>query len=139
MQEDPHLQINPDIVFTDLLDGGVLFDLNTKQYFAVNISGLFIWKALENGTDIDTIEKELADRFPSGGADPFGLRGFLVTLNSEGLVIENDEPNLKTEETPSLLYNTLPKQWVAPEVKAHGEPLSEVILSPFDPTKPIPE
>jgi hypothetical protein len=134
-------QVQPasDVVSSDLLDGGVLFDLNTKQYYELNRSGLLAWQHLEGGADLSRLESRLSERLAGGGGeDPFGLRSFVAALAGFGLVEARAEaaPRATSSAPPHLE----PAAWESPpKVEPHGNPLSEVILSPFDPTVPIPE
>ena len=42
------LKVNPDVILTEMNDGtGVLLNLKTKFYFALNTTGVFVWKELE--------------------------------------------------------------------------------------------
>jgi len=49
-----------DIVYTDFQGtGGILVDLNTKQYYQLNETGSLIWRGLEKGSSIDDIITEM--------------------------------------------------------------------------------
>ena len=49
-----------DIVYTDFQGtGGILVDLNTKQYYQLNETGSLIWRGLEKGSSIDDIVSEM--------------------------------------------------------------------------------
>ena len=49
-----------DIVYTDFQGtGGILVDLNTKQYYQLNETGSLIWRGLEKGSSIDDIISEM--------------------------------------------------------------------------------
>ncbi len=135
----PSIETNPDVVSSDLLDGGILFNLSTKQYYALNRTGLAVWKVLESGGDSDEVEAVLHGLYkPASSEDPFGMRRFIDALLAEDLIV-------RTAVRPAGGVNTnpftdqMPESWVLPEVSPHGDPLSRVILSPFDPTVPIPE
>jgi hypothetical protein len=136
MAPDPRsLAVNPDVVCSPLAEGGVLFNLSTKQYFAVNPTGLLVWQYFEEGGGIDQLVQRLVDRYP-GGSDPaaFGVREFAARLVGLGLADAADGGS-----NPRADGLSLPPAWMTPEVTPHGQPLSKVILSPFDPTVPIPE
>jgi hypothetical protein len=125
---------SPDVLFSDMGDGAILFDLNTKQYYSLGASAAAAWTHLENGGSLAELEAALATvPAVSAGEDPYGLRGFVSYLLNERLV-EPAEPGAASGVAPEL-----PASWSAPKVEQHGNPLSEVILSPFDPTVPIPE
>jgi hypothetical protein len=45
-----------DIVYTDFQGtGGILVDLNTKQYYQLNETGSLIWRELEKGSSVEEI------------------------------------------------------------------------------------
>ena len=49
-----------DIVYTDFQGtGGILVDLNTKQYYQLNETGSLIWRALEKGDSVEDIVSEM--------------------------------------------------------------------------------
>lgn len=49
-----------DIVYTDFHGtGGILVDLNTKQYYQLNETGSLIWRGLEKGSSIEDIISEI--------------------------------------------------------------------------------
>jgi hypothetical protein len=49
-----------DIVYTDFQGtGGILVDLNTKQYYQLNETGSLIWRGLEKGSSVDDIVSEV--------------------------------------------------------------------------------
>ncbi len=56
---------NPRVLLTRLADGtGVLRHLDTKLYFTLNETGVFIWDALDGGaTDADALVAALLDEF----------------------------------------------------------------------------
>jgi hypothetical protein len=52
------------IVFTEFDGGeGVLVDLNTKKYFQLNETAMFVWRRLEKGQGIDEIVGEMANEY----------------------------------------------------------------------------
>jgi hypothetical protein len=49
-----------DIVYTDFQGtGGILVDLNTKQYYQLNETGSLIWREIEKGNTVGAIVSEL--------------------------------------------------------------------------------
>jgi hypothetical protein len=49
-----------DIVYTDFQGtGGILVDLNTKQYYQLNETGSLIWRGLEKGSSVEDIVAEI--------------------------------------------------------------------------------
>ena len=129
----PSIIPNPDVVCSSLQDGGVLLDLTTKQYYALNQTGLLVWQHLEDGGSLLHLHSALAAAEPR--ADALGLEAFAALLLQHGLA----EPAATAGGDAALPLPALPAAWAAPTVVPHGKPLSQVILSPFDPTVPIPE
>ena len=124
------ITLNPDVVSSTLEGGGVLLDLTTKQYFALNESGLAIWQHLEDGGRLDAVY----------GAADAGRAGVIDTFVSALLEHRLASPAAAapgaSADAPAFAP---PQAWDAPTLVPHGRPLSQVILSPFDPTIPIPE
>jgi hypothetical protein len=49
-----------DVVYTDFQGtGGILVDLNTKQYYQLNETGSLIWRGLEKGSSVADIVSEI--------------------------------------------------------------------------------
>jgi hypothetical protein len=129
----PSIVPNPDVVCSSLQDGGVLLDLTTKQYYALNQTGLLVWQHLEDGGSLAHLHAALAAG--ERRDDTLGLEAFAGQLLQHGLA----EPAAQTNGDTPVPLPSLPAAWSAPTVVPHGKPLSQVILSPFDPTVPIPE
>ena len=124
------ITLNPDVVSSTLEGGGVLLDLATKQYFALNLSGLAIWQHLEDGGTLGAV-------YAAAGADRAdAIDAFTQTLLTHGLALPEPAAPAMGASAPGF---ELPASWETPSVTPHGRPLSQVILSPFDPTVPIPE
>lgn len=132
------VSLNPDVVCSVLDAGGVLLDLETKQYFALNTPGLLIWQFLEDGGTLAAVRA-------GGGAGSrqiqdghaHDLDAFARSLVAHGLAVE--APANGNGSAADAVAPSLPDPWVPPTVTLHGRPLAQVILSPFDPTVPIPE
>jgi len=125
------LTLNPDVVCSALPEGGVLLHLETKQYFALNATGLLVWQFLEDGGTIADLRAGLRDD------EVADVEAFAGTLVSHGLAgYDGAHTAGSTSPVPALLR---PSAWQPPSVTPHGRPLAQVILSPFDPTVPIPE
>ncbi len=78
-----------DVILTELEDGtGVLLHLGTKFYYALNRTGVAVWKLLASGhSDPDELAREVAARF--GGVTEAqarsDIRALLSELRAEGL------------------------------------------------------
>ena len=86
------LRPSPEVLLTELADGsGVLLHLRTKFYYALNRTGVAVWKRLAAGGDA-TLE-EVASAVVSGfrGAEPERVRAdvdrLLGQLADEGLLL----------------------------------------------------
>lgn len=124
------ITLNPDVVSSTLEGGGVLLDLVTKQYFALNVSGLAIWQYLEDGGTLGAV-------YSAAGASQAGaVDAFMQSLVELQLAQPASVSSVADAAAPPF---TLQAPWDTPSVTPHGRPLSQVILSPFDPTVPIPE
>jgi hypothetical protein len=83
---------SPDVLLTELADGtGVLLDLRSKFYFALNRTGLVVWKLLAagKGASPEALAEALAARFE--GTTPEAAREdvaeLLRELLDEGLLL----------------------------------------------------
>ena len=76
------------IVFTEFEGGeGVLVDLDTKKYFQLNETAMFVWRRLEGGKGVEEIASELAEEYdvtPERAAE--SVRRLLENLRSFKLV-----------------------------------------------------
>lgn len=136
MNTSPEITLNPDVVCSILQDGGVLLDLETKQYFALNLTGVLVWQHLEDGGSLEALHRAVLSSAAIAPGLDTGLDAFATALVEHGLAIHAPESTPSTSQVPAP---ALSGAWVAPSVTPHGRPLSQVILSPFDPTVPIPE
>ncbi len=63
---DNHLksyQKNPSVVCTELDDGAILLNLDSKYYYNLNETGLRIWHIMEESQDPMEIAKKLTDEY----------------------------------------------------------------------------
>ena len=77
-----------DIVYTDFQEaGGILVDLNTKQYYQLNETGSLIWRELEKGNTIEAIVSELRNVYDvSAEHAESSIEKLLQNLESRKLV-----------------------------------------------------
>lgn len=84
-------QKNPSVVCTELDDGAILLNLDTKYYYNLNETGLRIWQILDEVRTPLQVAKKLASEHE---IDVEGVRTSVVRLISqlekEGLVIQKD-------------------------------------------------
>ncbi len=82
---------NPSVVCTELDDGAILLNLDTKYYYNLNETGLRIWQILDEvGTPLQ-IAKKLASEYEIDveGAETSVFR-LIKELETEGLVIKQE-------------------------------------------------
>jgi hypothetical protein len=76
------------VVFTEFEGGeGVLVDLDTKKYFQLNETAMFVWRRLEKGAGVDDIVGEMTAEYdvtPEHAAE--SVRRLLDNLRSFKLV-----------------------------------------------------
>jgi hypothetical protein len=66
MSESPVPVTNPQVLFTELDDGtGVLLNLDTKFYYSMNRTAVFVWKAISGGSaeTPEAIARRLTEAF----------------------------------------------------------------------------
>lgn len=87
---------SPGVLLTELADGtGVLLDLETKFYFALNRTGVCVWKLLAagRGATPEALAAALSERFegtPAGARDD--VEALLDELLDEGLLLPAASP-----------------------------------------------
>ena len=82
---------NPEVVTTELEDGAILLNLNTKYYYNLNETGLSIWQALDESGDPEKIAKKLTDAYDINRNQASAyLNELLEDLEKEGLIIGNN-------------------------------------------------
>jgi hypothetical protein len=82
---------HPDVILTVLHDGtGVLLHLGTKFYFALNATGVAVWKLLESGeaSSAEDIARVLVERFAGVGYGEAlrDVNALLAELRAEDLL-----------------------------------------------------
>ncbi|MGQ0830922.1 MAG: PqqD family protein [Microthrixaceae bacterium] len=85
-------RVNAPHVINEVMDGeAVIINLATGDYFSLRGSGAFIWSALEQLADIDSIAAALtAAGMPAADATA-GVDALVEQLASEGLIVVADE------------------------------------------------
>jgi len=77
-----------DVVYTDFQGtGGILVDLNTKQYYQLNETGSLIWRGLEKGNSSEAIISEMRNLYEvSAEHAQASIEKLLLNLESRKLV-----------------------------------------------------
>jgi hypothetical protein len=131
---------NPEVVVTELEDGAVLLNMESRLYYSLNNSGLEIWRLLDSPIEAEDVVKRLAARVELDNAQAAGtVSAFLRELENERLVTSADgnESGRTTQAPPAASGQRGP--FTQPELIRHDEPLHEVRVSPFDPQLPLAE
>jgi hypothetical protein len=58
-----HYQVNPSVVCTEFGDEAVLLNVETKYYYHLNETGLFIWSGLCHKKQLSAIVDSLVERY----------------------------------------------------------------------------
>jgi hypothetical protein len=89
MSEQPRYKPCTSAIFAELGDGtGVILDLQTKAYFTLNPTGVFVWKTLSAApTDALDVARQLSGAFEVEPARAVGdVEDLLRRLGAEALV-----------------------------------------------------
>jgi len=79
---------NPHVVTTELEDGAILLDLNTKYYYNLNDTALSIWQALDESGDPEIIATKMTGSYDIDNKQASAyLDELLEDLEKEGLII----------------------------------------------------
>jgi hypothetical protein len=91
MDELKTYQKNPSVVCTEIDDGAILLNLDTKYYYNLNETGLRIWQILDELGNPLGIAKKLSTEYEieAEGAETSVLR-LLSELEKEDLIRQKD-------------------------------------------------
>jgi Coenzyme PQQ synthesis protein D (PqqD) len=82
------LQPNPNVVYRELQEGGVLLNLDSGQYYGLNEIGCAIWELVDGDRTLDDVVEalrvRLADEPPDLKAD---VAGFVRGLADRQLIV----------------------------------------------------
>jgi hypothetical protein len=130
---------NPDVECTELADGAVLLNMETRLYYSLNQTGLELWNATDGANGPEQVAKRLTEAFEIDEQAALGaVASFMPELERERLVVELAEqavPPVPTAEGPDGPRRTFEQ----PQLIKHDEPLHEVANTPFDPQLPLAE
>ena len=88
MEEIKKYLKNPSVVSTELDDGAVLLNLDTKYYYNLNVTGFRIWQALEDTRSPSLIAAEFANEYETDiERVNLSLARLIEELEKEGLII----------------------------------------------------
>jgi hypothetical protein len=87
MQQNQSYQVKPTVVCTELEDGAVLLDVETKYYYHINESSLHIWNGCQQNMHVGQIVDSLLASFEVDEQNAFdSVLHFTHRLEEEGLV-----------------------------------------------------
>jgi hypothetical protein len=86
--KDTRYKKNPTVVCSELDEGAILLDLNTKYYYNLNETALKIWKSMDASSIISEIAEMIAEEYEvDEGPAEESVRRIMTELYNEGLVI----------------------------------------------------
>jgi Coenzyme PQQ synthesis protein D (PqqD) len=129
---------NPEVECTELADGAVLLNMDTRLYYSLNGSGLELWNASEGAEGPDQVAKRLTEALEVDEQTASGVVSrFLPELERERLVLTSDQqPEVPASAPPTP---DAPRPFEEPQLIKHDEPLHDVANTPFDPQLPLAE
>jgi hypothetical protein len=127
---------NPEVVSTELEDGAILLNLETRLYYSLNDAGLEIWRRIGAASSEQELAENLTGLFDADEERVTGVVArFVSELERERLVV----PSAEGEPVSAWPQASGTKPLEEPELAKHDEPLHEVPASPFDPQLPLAE
>ena len=131
---------NPEVVVTELEEGAVLLNMESRLYYSLNNSALEIWRLLEAPAEPADVARRLAAQVDIDEAQAIEtVSAFLKDLQGERLVVTADGSQSDGMTHGSPVASGERRSFTSPELIRHDEPLHEVKLSPFDPQLPLAE
>jgi hypothetical protein len=127
---------NSEVVSTELEDGAVLLNMETRLYYSLNDAGLEIWRRIGAASSEQELVTSLAGLFDAEEERVQEIVArFVPELERERLVV----PRLEGQPVSTWPELNGTKALQEPELVKHDEPLHEVPVSPFDPQLPLAE
>ncbi len=85
---------NPSVVCTEIYDGAVLLDLDTKYYYNLNETGLRIWHIMEESQNLAEVAEKLSIEYAVEEERAKASVAKLVEdLEKEGLIMPDGKDN----------------------------------------------
>ena len=79
LENKPLPRVRPDVAWTAVGDGAVLYCTTRELYYGVNEVAAFVWEQLPTeGTSLDALCSAVGDRYPD--ADPAQVRADVIEL-----------------------------------------------------------
>jgi len=131
---------NPEVVCTELEDGAVLLNMETRLYYSLNETALEIWRLLGSAAGAEDVGRALAERYAVSVEDATVVAaGFLEQLERERLATPGTPVSGETPPSAAGPTGAPRAPFAEPDLVKHDEPLHEVAISPFDPQLPLAE
>ncbi len=132
------LATNPEVEATELADGAVLLNMETRLYYSLNQTGLELWNAVDAADGPEQVAERMTGTFEVDQAAALdAVNAFLPELERERLVVESTEPAAEAAPSPEASNGRRPFE--RPQLIKHDEPLHEVANKEFDPQLPLAE
>ena len=83
-------RVNPDIVWTQVAEGAVLFSTTSELYYGANLVAAYVWEQLQvSHESVEALCKAVAERFPDADADQIrgDVRELIDDFARHGLVL----------------------------------------------------
>jgi hypothetical protein len=136
------LMQHPEVVATELEEGAVLLNMDTRTYYSLNEAGLAIWRLVERCAGADEVADGLRALYATDAEQARAVAArFLDLLQAEHLLTSTDAPaaTCGAQDAAPATDATAKKPLREPELIKHDEPLHDVPLTPFDPQLPLAE
>jgi hypothetical protein len=135
------LMRHPEVVYSEMEDGAVLLNLESRFYYSLDAAGLEVWRSIEEAADVVDLRRALLARFDASEEEADArIRQFVSELQGERLVIpaEPSSSAPQASRPPSPKGHQRPPL-AGPALIKHDEPLHEMSQHPFDPQLPLAE
>jgi hypothetical protein len=135
------LMKHPEVVYSEMEDGAVLLNLESRFYYSLDAAGLEVWKAVDEAAGPADLVRALLTRFDATEdvADA-RVRQFVAALQAERLVLPAEASEAGSQRAkPATVADGRRPPLTGPSLVKHAEPLHEMSPHPFDPQLPLAE
>jgi hypothetical protein len=133
---------HPEVVYSEMEEGAVLLNLESRFYYTLDAAGLEVWRAIDSARDLGDLRRALLAKFEDTGGDADRrLQQFVDELCRERLVVVADStaPAGDTANAEVVPPAGDRRPLAGPALVKHDEPLHEMSQHPFDPQLPLAE
>ncbi len=133
------LAFRTDVVASELEDGAVVFDLESKYFYQLNSTGWAIAQMFENGATLEAVHAQCRV-WGASDEDESAIDEVVETLLNEGLISDSDDGwDIDYSDDESARDEAFSALWIRPSIQKLSEPLQRIIVSAFDPSVPLTE